>query len=194
MPEMFYTGEAICADPKLASSVALITDGRFSGASRGPVIGHVSPEAASGGPIGLIEEGDIIHIDIPNASITLEVSDEVLAELTRTSHRHYSPGFYFGREQARQATDSATYIREWEFVGTVDSWENGIAHCQQRGKWSLGDTLEALCPDGRSIPLTPEWIENEAGERVESTPHAMEKYTMPTPELPPMSLLRRKTV
>ena len=49
-------------------------------------------------------------------------------------------------------------------------------------------------PDGRSIPLTPEWIENEAGERVESTPHAMEKYTMPTPELPPMSLLRRKTV
>ena len=47
MPEMFYTGEAICADPKLASSVALITDGRFSGASRGPVIGHVSPEAAA---------------------------------------------------------------------------------------------------------------------------------------------------
>ena len=109
------------------------------------------------------------------------------------SHRHYSPGFYFGREQAKQATDSATYIREWEFVGTVDRWENGVAHCQQRGKWSLGDTLEALCPDGRSIPLTPEWIENEAGERVDSTPHAMEKYTMPTPELPPMSLLRRKT-
>ena len=53
MPEMFYTGEAICADPKLASSVALITDGRFSGASRGPVIGHVSPEAAAGGPIAL---------------------------------------------------------------------------------------------------------------------------------------------
>ena len=47
---------------------------------------------------------------------------------------------------------------------------------------------------GTSIPLTPEWIENETGERVESTPHAMEKYTMPTPELPPMSLLRRKTV
>ena len=123
-----------------------------------------------------------------------ELSDDVLAELTRTSHRHYSPGFYFGREQARQTTDSATYIREWEFVGTVESWENGVASCQQRGKWSLGDTLEALCPDGRSIALTPEWIENEAGERVESTPHAMEKYTMPTPELPPMSLLRRKTV
>ena len=64
----------------LGSSVALITDGRFSGATRGACIGHVSPEAASGGPIGLVEEGDIIHIDIPNASITLEVSDEVLAE------------------------------------------------------------------------------------------------------------------
>ena len=118
--------------------------------------------------------------------------EQVLEELTRTSHRHYSPGFYFGREQARQATDSATYIREWEFVGTVDGWENGIASCQQRGKWSLGDTLEALCPDGRSIPLTPEWIKNEAGEAMESTPHAMEKYTIPTPQLPPMSLLRRK--
>ena len=66
MPEMFYTGEAICADPKLASSVALITDGRFSGASRGPVIGHVSPEAAAGGPIALVQEGDLIRIDIPN--------------------------------------------------------------------------------------------------------------------------------
>ena len=121
-----------------------------------------------------------------------ELSDGVLAELTRTSHRHYSPGFYFGREQARQATDSATYIREWEFVGTVESWENGVASCQQRGKWSLGDTLEVLCPDGRSIPLHPEWIKNEAGESVESTPHAMEKYTIPTPELAPMSLLRRK--
>ena len=64
MPEMFYTGEAICADPKLAASVALITDGRFSGASRGPVIGHVSPEAAAGGPIAFVEEGDLIEIDV----------------------------------------------------------------------------------------------------------------------------------
>ena len=71
MPEMFYTGEAICADPKLASSVALITDGRFSGASRGPVIGHVSPEAAVGGPIALVEEGDLIRIDVPNRQLAI---------------------------------------------------------------------------------------------------------------------------
>lgn len=121
-----------------------------------------------------------------------ELAPQTLDELTRTSHRHYSPGFFFGPEAARQSTDSAAYLREWEFVGTVESWENGVAHCQQRGKWSLGDTLEVLCPDGRSIPLAPEWIENEAGERVQSTPHAMELYTLPTPELPPMSLLRKK--
>ena len=71
MPEMFYTGEAICADPALASSVALITDGRFSGASRGPVIGHVSPEAAVGGPIALVEEGDLIEIDIPARKLNI---------------------------------------------------------------------------------------------------------------------------
>ena len=71
MPEMFYTGEAICADPKLAASVALITDGRFSGASRGPVIGHVSPEAAAGGPIALVKDGDLIRIDIPNRELAI---------------------------------------------------------------------------------------------------------------------------
>lgn len=65
MPEMFYTSEAISSDPQLGRSIALITDGRFSGASTGPVIGHCSPEAADGGPIALIEEGDLIHIDIP---------------------------------------------------------------------------------------------------------------------------------
>ena len=79
MREMLNPTSAL-AGMKLDKTVALITDGRFSGASRGAAIGHVSPEAASGGPIGLVEEGDTIHIDIPNASITLEVSDEVLAE------------------------------------------------------------------------------------------------------------------
>ena len=71
MPEMFYTGEAICANPELASSVALITDGRFSGASRGPVIGHVSPEAAAGGPIALVKDGDLIRIDIPARELSI---------------------------------------------------------------------------------------------------------------------------
>ncbi len=64
----------------LGSSVALITDGRFSGASRGAAIGHVSPEAAVGGPIALIEEGDLIKINIPEKKLNVDVSDEVLAE------------------------------------------------------------------------------------------------------------------
>ena len=65
MPEMFYTSEAISSDKELGRSIALITDGRFSGATRGASIGHVSPEAAAGGPIALVEEDDLIHIDIP---------------------------------------------------------------------------------------------------------------------------------
>lgn len=64
----------------LDSTVALITDGRFSGGSRGAAIGHISPEAASGGPIGLIEEGDIIAIDMNNNTINVEVDDETLAK------------------------------------------------------------------------------------------------------------------
>ena len=79
MREMLNPTSAI-AGMGLGSSVALITDGRFSGASRGASIGHVSPEAALGGPIALVEEGDIIKINIPENTITLDVSDEVLSE------------------------------------------------------------------------------------------------------------------
>ena len=79
MREMLNTTSAI-AGMGLGSSVALITDGRFSGASRGASIGHVSPEAAVGGPIALVEEGDIIKINIPEMTLELDVSDEVLAE------------------------------------------------------------------------------------------------------------------
>ncbi|MDD6352318.1 MAG: dihydroxy-acid dehydratase, partial [Lachnospiraceae bacterium] len=78
MREMLNPTSAI-AGMGLGDSVALITDGRFSGASRGASIGHVSPEAAVGGPIALVEEGDIIEIDIDNLSIKLDVSDEELA-------------------------------------------------------------------------------------------------------------------
>ncbi len=64
MPEMFYTSEAISSDKELGRSIALITDGRFSGASTGPVIGHCSPEAVDGGPIALVEKDDLIEIDV----------------------------------------------------------------------------------------------------------------------------------
>jgi dihydroxy-acid dehydratase len=71
MPELFYTTEALASDEALSKSVALITDGRFSGATRGPVVGHISPEAASSGPINLIEPNDLITIDIPKRKINI---------------------------------------------------------------------------------------------------------------------------
>ena len=90
MPEMFYTSEAISSDAELGRSIALITDGRFSGASTGPVIGHCSPEAVDGGPIALVEEGDLIEIDVMARKLNIigiagerktpEEIDTVLAE------------------------------------------------------------------------------------------------------------------
>ncbi len=79
MREMLNPTSAICG-MGLGESVALITDGRFSGATRGAAIGHVSPEAAAGGNIALIEEGDMITIDITNKTINVQVSDEILKE------------------------------------------------------------------------------------------------------------------
>ena len=90
MPEMFYTSEAISSDKELGKIIALITDGRFSGASTGPVIGHCSPEAVEGGPIALVEEGDLIEIDVMERKLnivgvagvpkTSEEIDQILAE------------------------------------------------------------------------------------------------------------------
>lgn len=79
MREMLSPTSAI-AGMGLDKDVALITDGRFSGATRGAAIGHVSPEAVNGGTIAYVQDGDIISIDIPNYSITLEISDEELEE------------------------------------------------------------------------------------------------------------------
>jgi dihydroxy-acid dehydratase len=79
MPEMLAPTSAIMG-MGLGTKVALITDGRFSGATRGASIGHVSPEAAERGTIAVIEDGDIISIDIPNKKLEVEVDDETLKE------------------------------------------------------------------------------------------------------------------
>ena len=86
MREMLTPTSAIMGQGK-GGTVALITDGRFSGATRGASIGHVSPEAAAGGPIGLVEEGDLIYINIPEKRLDLKVSEEVLAE----RRKHFTP-------------------------------------------------------------------------------------------------------
>jgi dihydroxy-acid dehydratase len=79
MREMLQVTAAVSSNEKLSATVALLTDGRFSGATRGFTAGHVAPEAQVGGPIALVTEGDIIHFDIPNRTMTLEVSEEELA-------------------------------------------------------------------------------------------------------------------
>ena len=102
MPEMFYTSEAISSDKELGKSIALITDGRFSGASTGPVIGHCSPEAQAGGPIALVEEGDLIQLDVKERVLAIvgvkgerkppEEMETILAE--RKKHWRPKPSKY----------------------------------------------------------------------------------------------------
>lgn len=102
MPEMFYTSEAISSDKELGKSIALITDGRFSGASTGPVIGHCSPEAQAGGPIALVEEGDLIQLDVEKRVLAIvgvkgerktpEEMDAILAQ--RRKHWQPKPSKY----------------------------------------------------------------------------------------------------
>ena len=97
MPEMFYTTEAISSDQQLGKSIALITDGRFSGASKGPAIGHVSPEAAKGGPIALVEDGDLIRIDIPGRLLQIvgvagkELPEEEVSRVLEERRNRWQP-------------------------------------------------------------------------------------------------------
>jgi dihydroxy-acid dehydratase len=71
MPEMYYAAAILSADEVLNTTTAIVTDGRYSGAMRGPCVGHVSPEALNGGPIGLVEEGDLIEINIPQRRLAI---------------------------------------------------------------------------------------------------------------------------
>ena len=97
MPEMFYTSEAISSDKELGKSIALITDGRFSGASTGPVIGHCSPEAVDGGPIDLVEEGDLFEIDVEARKLNIigihgvKMTEEEVQEVLKQRRLAWKP-------------------------------------------------------------------------------------------------------
>ena len=172
--------------PVLVSMAAGVTIAALEQAAPGCPILRIMPNTACAVGAGLTlydanalltkPQLDAFLADPYNDSF--ELPDDVIEELNRTSHRHYSPGFYFGKEQAQQ-TPSHTYVRDWDFIGTVDSWENGVAHCTQRGKFAVGDSIEILQPDGSVVKLTPAWIENADGERVDATPHPMMQYTIP---------------
>ena len=107
MREMLSPTAAI-AGLGLIESVALVTDGRFSGGTRGPCIGHVSPEASEGGPIGWVQDGDLIEIDIPNRKLNFLVDDAVLEERKKTvKHIEKSVGGYL--KKYRRTVRSANH-------------------------------------------------------------------------------------
>lgn len=118
-----------------------------------------------------------------------------LQEVTRTSHRPYSPGFYLGRDGATQSPRQSGYIREWQVVGMVETQQDGWLHCIQRGKFTLGESLELLLPTGQVEVLTPETIRNEEGAAITATPHTKMGFSIEAPpgvQVPAGSILRRR--
>jgi len=105
MREMLAVTAAVAGIPELSETVALLTDGRFSGATRGLMAGHVAPEAAVGGPIGAVREGDVIHFDIPNRKLNVEISD---AELAARMKEWKKPEPRFKRGVFRKYADSVS--------------------------------------------------------------------------------------
>lgn len=119
--------------------------------------------------------------------------ESVLDELTRTSHRRYSPGFYFGPAGATQNPRHGGYYREWEVVGVVEGWQAGIAVCTQRGKFTLGEPLEALTPGGEAAVLCPAALYDGEGQPITATPHPMMRFSFPCETvLPADTILRRR--
>ncbi len=114
MPEMFYVTEAIASNEELSRTVALVTDGRFSGASRGPCIGHVSPEAAEGGPIAFLEDEDLVEIDIPERKLNIvglkgsEAENEEIEAVLKERAKEWRPKKRFTRGVLALYTSTAT--------------------------------------------------------------------------------------
>jgi dihydroxy-acid dehydratase len=105
MREMLAVTAAVAGIPELTDTVALLTDGRFSGATRGLMAGHVAPEAAVGGPIAAVREGDTIHFDIPSRKLSVEISD---AELSKRMATWKKPEPRFARGVFRKYADSVS--------------------------------------------------------------------------------------
>ena len=124
------------------NKVALITDGRFSGATSGPCVGHVSPEAYVGGPIGLLEEGDEITIDIPNRSISVNLSDDVLEKRRKSWEPIQKPVPPGHMRQYRKLVGSAA-------KGAVLSFTRNLA--KQLGQ--EGITVNAIAPGRIATPM-----------------------------------------
>ena len=119
---------------------------------------------------------------------------ETLEELTKTSHRRYSTGFYFGRDGATANSKTGGYIREWDVVAVVEASEQGMVYCTQRGKFAVGDELEVLLPNGEVSTFTAPQLFDENGVQINETPHAMMKFSFKYLQmLPKFSILRKRT-
>jgi putative protease len=123
--------------------------------------------------------------------------DFSLEEVTKTSHRNYSTGFYFDSKNAVQTLTDSSYIRHWDLLGVVKRAEGKKLFCEQRGKYNLGEEIEILTPNGQVFTATPTALFDESGKSILSTPHAMMSYVAVLKDelkVPEFSILRKKQI
>ena len=116
------------------------------------------------------------------------------AEIAKCTYRQFTTGFFYGKpDENTQIYDSNTYVREYTYLGFAEEIdERGLARLTQRNKFSVGETIEIMKPDGRNIPVTVEAIYNEEGEAMESAPHAQQRIYVKLTEMPEVfDILRR---
>ncbi len=115
-------------------------------------------------------------------------------EISKCTYRQFTTGFYFGKpDENTQIYDNNTYINEYIYLGIVEGTENGLAHIEQRNKFSVGESIEIMKPDGNNVPVTVEGIYTEKGESVDSAPHPKQQLWIKLSKMPEKyDLLRRK--
>ena len=136
---------------------------------------------------------DLIHY--PRRSSDLENMDWYLEQISNCTYRQFTTGFFFGKpSEESQIYDNNTYIKEYTYLGIVgERNEEGLYRIEQRNKFSVGEQIEVMKPDGRNIPVTVKRIVNEDGNEMESAPHTKQVlYIDLGQELEMYDILRRQ--
>lgn len=105
----------------------------------------------------------------------------LIDEVHKVSHRQYGTGFFFGQPDNGQYYETGGYVREYDVVAVVDDWQDGIAFCTQRNKFTKGDVVELLQPRSKPFEMTVTQLISAEGEEIESTPHPMMRFSFPCP-------------
>lgn len=121
-----------------------------------------------------------------------KVPESIVGEVMKVSHRPYCTGFYYAHDDAEQYYSTSGYFRDYDFIGTVTAYENGMLNIVQRGYFTVGEEIELLPPKGEPIVFTPTEMFNENGEAVTVANHAMEKLSLPCPFPVPSKTIMRK--